>query len=132
MANLVYLSPEWSEEARKRVEAELTPEVLHRVTSSMTNIYKNAPDGKVHYFYVAFEDGKLTAFETGEGEGPKSEFRIIADYDTFAKISRAELGAVRALTSRKLTLRGHMAKALRLAPLVDKLNKVLSTIPTDY
>ena len=46
--------------------------------------------------------------------------------------SRAELGAVRALTSRKLTLRGNMAKALRLAPLVDKLNKVLATIPTDY
>jgi len=132
MANLVYLSPEWVEEGRKRVEAQLTPETLHHVTSSMTNIYRNCPDGKEHYFHVAFEEGKLTGFETGEGEGPKAEFRIIADYDTFAKISRAELGAVRALTSRKLTLRGNMAKALRLAPLVDKLNKVLATIPTDY
>lgn len=132
MANLVYLSPEWVEEGRKRVEAQLTPETLHHVTSSMINIYRNCPDGKERYFHVAFEDGKLTAFETGEGEGPRAEFRIIADYDTFAKISRAELGAVRALTSRKLTLRGNMAKALRLAPLVDKLNKVLATLPTDY
>jgi putative sterol carrier protein len=132
MANFVYLSPEWTEEGRKRVEAELTPEKLHNVSSSMTNIYRHCPDGKEHYFHVAFEDGKLTGFETGEGEGPKGEFKIIADYDTFAKISRAELGAVRALTSRKLTLRGNMAKALRLAPLVDKLNKVLATIPTDY
>jgi putative sterol carrier protein len=132
MANLVYLSPEWAEEGRRRAEAELTPEVLHHVTSSMTNIYKNCPDGKEHYFFVGFEDGKVAGFETGEGEGPKAEFKIIADYETFAKISRAELGAVRALTSRKLTLRGNMAKALRLAPLVDKLNKVLATIPTDY
>jgi putative sterol carrier protein len=132
MANLVYLSPEWAEEGRKRAEAELTPEILHHLSSSMTNIYKNCPDGKEHYFFVGFTEGKITGFETGEGEGPKAEFKIIADYETFAKISRAELGAVRALTSRKLTLRGNMAKALRLAPLVDKLNKVLATIPTDY
>jgi len=132
MANFVYLSPEWAEEGRRRAEAELTQEALHNVTSSMNNIYKNCPDGKEHYFYVSFENGKIAAFETGEGEGPKAEFKIIADYDTFAKISRAELGAVRALTSRKLALRGNMAKALRLAPLVDKLNKVLATIPTDY
>lgn len=132
MANFAYLSPEWVEEGRKRAEAELTPDVLHHLSSSMTNLYKNCPDGKHRYFHVAFEDGKVSGFETGEGDGPKAEFRIIADYDTFAKISRAELGAVRALTSRKLTLRGNMAKALRLAPLVDKLNKVLATIPTDY
>ncbi|MDY6793902.1 MAG: SCP2 sterol-binding domain-containing protein [Actinomycetota bacterium] len=132
MANFIYLSPEWAEEGRKRTEKELTPEKLHKLTSSMTNIYKNCPDGKEHYFFVEFKDGKVTGFETGEGEGPKGEFKIIADYDTFAKISRSELGAVKALTSRKLTLRGNMAKALRLAPLVDKLNKVLATIPTDY
>ena len=132
MADLIYLSPEWAAEGRRRVEAELTPEKLHNVTSSMSNIYKNCPDGKDRYFYVAFKDGKVAGFETGEGEPPKAEFKIIADYDTFAKISRTELGAVKALTSRKLTLRGNMAKALRLAPLVDKLNKVLATIPTDY
>ncbi|RJP35610.1 MAG: sterol-binding protein [Actinobacteria bacterium] len=132
MASFVYLSPEWAEEGRRLAEEKLTQETLHHVTSSMTNIYRNCPDGKERYFHVAFEDGKVTGFETGEGEGPKAEFRIIADYVTFAQITRGELGAVRALTSRKLSLRGNMAKALRLAPLVDKLNKVLATIPTEY
>jgi len=132
MGDFVYLSPEWAEEGRRRVDAELSPEKLHHVTSSMTNIYQNCPDGRERYFFVEFTDGKLTRFETGEGEGPKGEFRIIADYETFAKITRAELGAVKALTSRKLTLRGNMARALRLAPLVDKLNRVLATIPTEF
>ncbi len=132
MANLAYLSPEWAEEGHKRAAEALTPEKLHNLTSSMTNIYKNCPDGQDRYFFVEFTDGNVSRFETGTGEPPKGEFKIIADYDTFAKITRAELGAVRALTSRKLTLRGNMAKALRLAPLVDKLNKVLATIPTDY
>ncbi|MBC7230496.1 MAG: SCP2 sterol-binding domain-containing protein [Actinobacteria bacterium] len=132
MEEFVYLSPEWTEEGRRRVEAELSPEMLHHVTSSMTNLYKNCPDGRDRYFHVAFEDGRLAAFETGEGEGPRAEFRIIADYSTFAQITRGELGAVKALTSRKLALRGNMAKALRLAPLVDKLNRVLATIPTRF
>jgi len=132
MANFKYLSPEWAEEGRRRASEALTPEKLHKVTSSMSNQYRNCPDGQDRFFFVEFKDGVLTRFETGIGEGPKGEFKIIADYETFAKITRAELGAVRALTSRKLTLRGNMAKAMRLAPLVDKLNKVLATMPTDY
>jgi putative sterol carrier protein len=132
MANLAYLGPEWSEEARKRLEKELTPENMHHVTSSMSNIYQKTPDGKARYLYIAFDDGKVSKFEVGEGEPPAAEFKIIADYDTFAKISRGELGAVRALTGRKLTLRGNMAKAMRLAPRVDRMNKVLASIPTDY
>jgi putative sterol carrier protein len=132
MANLKYLSPEWVEEARKRLKEQLSPEKMNKVSSSMTNIYQNCPDGKERYMYVAVKDGVITDFDVVDGEPPAAEFKIIADYDTFAKISRGELGAVRALTSRKLTLRGNMAKALRLAPLVDKLNKVLASIPADY
>ncbi len=132
MANLKYLSSEWQEEAKKRLKEELTPEKLNKVSSSMTNIYTNCPDGKDRYFHVKFEKGELAAFEIGEGEPPAAEFKITADYDTFAKISKAELSAVRALTGRKIHLKGNMAKGLRLAPLVDKFNKVLSKIPTDY
>jgi len=132
MANLPYLSPEWADEARERLNAELTPEKVKHVSSSMTNIYKNCPGGEDMYFYVEYTDGNLSKLETGKGEPPSGKFKIIADYDTFAKITKGELGAVKALTSRKITLRGNMAKALRLAPLVDRLNKVLATIPTDY
>lgn len=132
MAGLKYLSPEWVEEARRQLNEQLPPDKMNKITSSMTNIYQNCPDGKERYMYVALENGKIVSFEVGEGEPPKAEFKIIADYETFAKISRAELGAVRALTSRKLTLRGNMAKALRLAPTVDKLNKVLASIEAEY
>ena len=34
--------------------------------------------------------------------------------------------------SGKLTLKGNLVKALRLAPLVDRLNEVLATIPAEY
>ncbi|HEY5526776.1 MAG TPA: hypothetical protein VIK02_04265, partial [Candidatus Anoxymicrobiaceae bacterium] len=70
MANMAYLGPEWSEEAKKRLEKELTPENMHHVTSSMSNIYQNTPDGKEKYLFIAFDDGKVSQFEVGEGEPP--------------------------------------------------------------
>ncbi|MCK4978261.1 MAG: SCP2 sterol-binding domain-containing protein, partial [Anaerolineales bacterium] len=67
-----------------------------------------------------------------ENEFPKVEFTISGEYETFAKISRAELGSRAALMSGKLRLKGNMVKALSLSVVVDRLNQVLAKIPTEY
>ncbi len=132
MEQLAYLSKEWTEEAAKRLRAELTPEKMKHVTSSMLTVYKGCPDGQDRALYYKFVDGVIAELSIREGELPEAEFRIIGDYETFAKISRAELGARAALMSGKLILKGNMVKALSLASVVDRLNKVLATIPTEY
>jgi len=98
----------------------------------MSNIYKNCPSGVEMFLFVECKDGKITRVETGTGEPPKAEFLIIGNYDTFARISRAELGAQKALMTGKLKLKGNLAKALKLAAVSDRLNKVLARIPTQY
>ena len=133
MADLhAYLSPSWRDEALKRLQAELPPEKMNNVTTSMSNIYKNCPDGVEHFLFVECKEGKVTRVETGTGEPPQAEFRIIGNYETFARISRAELGAQKALMTGKLKLKGNLAKALKLAAVSDRLNKVLAQIPTQY
>jgi putative sterol carrier protein len=133
MGELAYLSPEWAAEVEKRLREGLTPEKMNGLTSSMNNIYSNCPgNAGEKYFYVGFEGGAVSRVETGEGKGPSAEFIISGDYDTFAKISRAELGAQKALMSGRLKLRGNMVKALKLASLVDRVNKIISTIPAKY
>ncbi len=127
-----YLSPEWAEEGLKRLKEQIPAEKMHSVTTSMSNIYKNCPGGGERYLIVQTEGGVFTKVEVGEGEPPPAEFKIIGEYETFAKITRAELGAQRALMTGKLKLKGNMAKALKLAALADRMNKVLSTIPSDY
>jgi putative sterol carrier protein len=127
-----YLSPEWAAEALKRLSAQLSPEKMNNISTSMSNIYKDCPDGKVHYFFVQAENGVVTRCEVGEGEPPKAEFTITGDYKTFASISRAELSSQRALMTGKLKVRGNMARALKLAAVADRLNKVLSQIPANY
>ncbi len=65
-------------------------------------------------------------------ELPVAEFVITGDYEVFSKISRAEMGSQRALMSGKLKLKGNMVKALKLAAVSDRVNKVLSQVPAEY
>ena len=129
---LTYLGPAWRDEAEKRLKAELLPEKMNGITTSMANLYSSCPGGADKWLFVACVDGKVERFETGEGEAPQAEFRIAGSYETFAAISRAELGSQRALMTGKLKMKGNMAKALRLAPLADRINKVLASIPAEY
>jgi putative sterol carrier protein len=131
-AKVKYLSTEWRDEAMKLLTMELSPEKMNRITSSMSNIYKNCPDGKERFFHVKFNEGSLAAVEVGEGIPPEAEFVITGDYEVFARISRAELGAQKALMTGKLKLKGNMVKALKLASVVDRLNKVIAKIEAEY
>ena len=132
MERFRYLSQAWIDEAAGRLRAELTPDKMKHVTSSMLTVYKNCPDGRERAVYYKFVDGALDKLSVEEGELPEVEFRIVGDYETFAKISRAEIGSRGALMSGKLVLKGNMVKALSLSAVVDRMNKVLATIPTEY
>jgi len=127
-----YLSKEWAEEVIKRANEKLTPEKMKHVTSSMLTLNTNCPDGKERAVYYEIVDGVVTTVSIMEGKMPNAEFTITADYQLYARISRAELKARRALMSGKMKLKGPLVKALRLAPLVDRLNEVISTIPSEY
>jgi putative sterol carrier protein len=132
MAQFKYLSPEWAQESTQRLQRDLTPEKMKHLTSSMVTIYTNCPDGVERSVYCQVVDGVVEQVSLQEGDPPQAEFSIKGDYETFAQISRAELKARSALMLGKLTLKGNLVKALRLALVVDRLNEVLATIPTDY
>lgn len=127
-----YLSPEWAQEATSRLRADLTPEKMKHITSSMLTVYTDCPGGVDRAVYYRLVDGVVQEVSLQEGDWPEAEFTITSDYETFARISRAELKARAALMSGKMTLKGNLVKALRLAPVVDRLNEVLATIPTEY
>jgi len=132
MERFKYLSLEWAQEATRRLQEDLTPEKMKNLTSSMATIYTNCPDGLERTVYYRLEDGVVREVSLYEEDAPQAEFIIKGEYETFAQISRAELKSRAALMSGKLTLKGNLVKALRLAPVVDRLNEVLATIPTDF
>lgn len=132
MEKVAYLSPGWTAEALSRLREQLAPDRMKHITSSMLTVYKNCPDGKDRAVFYSVIDGVVEDVSVREIGEAKAEFTISGDYETFARISQAELKARSALMSGRLTLTGNLVKALRLAPLVDRLNEVLATIPTDY
>ena len=132
MTALKYLSPEWTAEAAKRLREQPTPESMKNLTSSMITLYHHCPDGKERALYYKIENGVFTDISVREAPMPQAEFVISGDYETFAKSSRAEIGARSALMNGKLRLSGNMVKALSLASIVDRFNKILSEIPCEY
>jgi len=132
MTSFKYLSPEWAQEGFRRLRQELDADKMKHVTSSMLTVYKNCPDGVDRALYYKFVDGVMDELSIREGDWPDAEFKIIGDYETFAKISRAEMGSRSALMSGKLVLKGNMVKALSLSAVVDRMNKVLASIPTEF
>jgi len=127
-----YLSPEWRDEAEKRLKSEISPEMMNHITVSSSYIFQDCPDGREPYLIFRYVDGVLAELTLAEGECPDANFRIYGAYDTISKVTRGELSSIKALMTGKLKLKGNMVKALKLASVADKVNKVLSTIPTEY
>lgn len=82
-----YMSPEWRDEAEKRLKAELTPEDAKHITTSMCCIYQNCLDGKQRYYFVNVENGSLDKLLVGDQESPKAEFTLTGDYETFVRLT---------------------------------------------
>jgi len=86
-----YLSAEWHAMAERALREQITPDKMKNITTSMSNIYKNCPDGKERFLFVSLQDGAIADFQVGEGDPPKAEFRITGDYEVFSRITRAEM-----------------------------------------
>ena len=67
MDNLQYLSPEWAEEATRRLQRDLTPEKMKHLTSSMLTVYTGCPDGVDRAVYYRVVDGVVEEVSLQEG-----------------------------------------------------------------
>ncbi len=127
-----YLSSEWRDEVERRLREELSPEKMKYITTSVTFNYTGCPDGTDKYLHFTCVDGVITQVEVDTGDPPQAEFSITGSYDLFARVTQGIVTSQRALMSGKLRLKGNMVKALKLASLSDRINKIMSQIPTAY
>jgi putative sterol carrier protein len=127
-----YLSQEWRDEAEKRLKEEITPEKMKNLTSSVAYVYLDSPGGKTKFLYFRTDNGTFAEVLVGDNEPPQADFRVTGPYELFANVTQGKISSQRALMSGKLKLKGNMVKALKLASLADRINKVLAAIPTLY
>jgi len=127
-----YLSQEWCDEAGKRLRTEISPEKMKNLTTSVSYVYLDCPGGKTRYLYFRADNGLFAEVIVGDNEPPEAEFRVTGPYQLFADVTQGKISSQRALMSGKMKLKGNMVKALKLASLADRINKVLASIPTVY
>ena len=128
---LQYLSPAWTEELKKGLQAGM-PVRGGGVSASVNFRHMGAPGGGQKYLYLNFQNGVATSVEAGEGAGPSAEFVITGAYPTFAQVLNGSLDAGRALQAGKLRFQGNMLRAMRLTPVIDGLIIAVKSIPTVY
>ncbi|MCU0575655.1 MAG: SCP2 sterol-binding domain-containing protein [Desulfobacterota bacterium] len=129
---VAYLSQQWRDEAEKRLKAELSPEKMKHLTSSVAYVYVDCPDGKIKYLYFKMDNGQFSKILVGENDPPDADFRVTGPYEIFASLTQGKIKAQWALMRGKLKLKGNMVKALKLASLADRMNKIFESIPTHY
>jgi putative sterol carrier protein len=128
----LYLSSQWRDEVEVRLRNELGPEKMKHLTTSVSFIYVNCPDGKDRCLFFSCTDGNITDVDVSEDTTRPAEFVITGDYELFSRVTQGTLSSQRALMSGRLKVKGNMVKALKLASLADRINRIMSQIPTQY
>jgi len=132
-----FLSSEWIEQAKNIAEENLDPkEDMNNATTSLLNVIENVPhEKKTNYFFVSFENGKLSELSVGSDSSfikKEAEFIVVGDYSTFVQIVKGEMNTVMALLKNRLKLKGDKMKALRFAKPIDRINDCLRRIETEF
>jgi putative sterol carrier protein len=123
-----FLSPEWTEELEKRLNASDT----FRAAASAANVtiqnVIDTPDGAKRY-WMRFEGGSIK-LEAGDAE--KADATIEQDYATAVALAKSELNPVSAFMTGKIRINGSMMLLMQLQGALSELAKEMQEIDVDY
>jgi len=123
-----FLSPEWTEELEKRLNASDT----FRAAASAANVtiqnVIETPDGAKRY-WMRFEGGSVK-LEAGDAE--KADATIEQDYATAVALAKGELNPVSAFMTGKIRINGSMMLLMQLQGALSELAKEMQEIDVDY
>lgn len=123
-----FLSPEWTEELEKRLNASDT----FRAAASAANVtiqnVIETPDGAKRY-WMRFEGGSVK-LEAGDAE--KADATIEQDYATAVALAKSELNPVSAFMTGKIRINGSMMLLMQLQGALSELANEMQEIDVDY
>ena len=123
-----FLSPEWTEELEKRLNAS----DAFRAAAASANVtiqnVINTPDGSKRY-WMRFEGGTVD-LEAGDADEPDAT--IEQDYDTAVALAKSELNPVSAFMTGKIRINGSMMLLMQLQGALSELAKEMQEIDVDY
>jgi putative sterol carrier protein len=124
---------DYLEEARKRVNEDSQYEELAKeVNDSYTLVMEAEPTkGISNSMVLGFQisEGKMTDIWRGDR---KTDFILSAKYGDFVDILTGNLNVTKAFITRKLKIKGSLARMLKTSKATERFVEVLQTIPTEF
>jgi hypothetical protein len=124
-----YLSPEWIDEYNAVLaEDDGVRAAIKGKSAAIQMVVSGAPQGEVRYWLRLADDGASVGI--GDLDGP--EVTISQAYETSAQVAQGELDGQKAFTQGKVKISGKMLKMMQLRGALDKVQKAMGTIDTEY
>ena len=123
-----FLSPEWTDELEKRLNAsEAFRTAAASADVTIQNVI-NTPEGAKRY-WMKFEGGTVD-LEAGDADMPDAT--IEQDYETAVALAKSELNPVSAFMTGKIRINGSMMLLMQLQGALSELAKEMQEIDVDY
>lgn len=126
-------SEEYLEEAKKRINQDsMYKDLAKNVEDSYTLVMQAEPSKDVSKSLVigfTISNGTLTDIWLGD---KKTDFILSAPYGVFVSILTGKLDVTKAFITRKLKIKGSLARLLKTSKATERFVDVLREIPTDF
>jgi putative sterol carrier protein len=126
---VTYLSQDWIDAYNAALAGDdAVHTALKGKSATLQMVISGSPQGEVRY-WLRIADGRA---EAGLGDADDAEVTISQSYETSALVNQGTLDGQKAFMQGKVKITGKMLKMMQLRGPLEKVQKVLGTIDTDY
>ena len=126
---VTYLSQDWIDAYNAALAGDdAVHTALAGKSATLQMVISDSPQGEVRY-WLRIADGGATA---GLGDADDANVTIRQTYETSAQVNKGELDGQKAFMQGKVKISGNMLKMMQLRGPLEKVQKVLGTIDTEY
>jgi len=126
---VTYLSQDWIDAYNAALAGDdAVHAALAGKNATLQMVISGAPQGDVRY-WLRIADGSA---EAGLGDAADAEVTISQSYETSAQVNQGMLDGQKAFMQGKVKITGKMLKMMQLRGPLEKVQKVLGTIDTEY
>lgn len=128
-------SLEWAEQLREVLnESDAYRNASKGLTARfLFHVQAGGPLDEDHFLSVRLEDGECVAVEETSGtEGDGADFVLRGEYSDWVGLLRGEYDPVQAVLTRRLEVRGSIAKLMRHVAAAKELGRATRRVDTEF
>ncbi|MHA1299218.1 MAG: SCP2 sterol-binding domain-containing protein [Candidatus Helarchaeota archaeon] len=127
-----YLTKEWLDLGMNKINADPEiQEIARNLTAIFLHVITDVPGReKPIYFTSEYKNGIVTEMKMENVENPT--YRLTAKYDDWKQFHSGKLNFMDFVWKGKLKVEGQFPQGINIAKMIDKLSKIIASMPTEF